>query len=438
MGVRNLWKRCTTFFKTQFATQSESEALREFVYLDEVSVISLLASQVGEITSEVSDALSMAEDVELSGNATASTGVLKGQFGSKFKSTSSESTQITRKANIQSLFRDFREKIISDLKLPDELSSKSGAPTQDEFLNDTKYCVEVGTLSRGQLIEVTVELEAAPVFRVSTMLSEIYDIGVNHPEIFGSANLPREMGAMVRLFERLLTGLVPIQGKCTDLCIFEHDGLKYLARKSTLQRLSLTGDPLVIVGVTDQQFYWKDLRRILFSKSEFKMLCRIERSGIQDKWNPVKLSDVFNDVLPQMGDLSQIMSSMSSQLLSSSAVEASYDSQLANALSHFAAQLLAMTDAQPDSSKVSELERLVDDLARRGHRDIEFQRDAFDAVASLIGYELTPQRAVECRREARLASGLRLVDDSPSDVRTSVVPSPKGSLLDTEVIAIYW
>ena len=58
--------------------------------------------------------------------------------------------------------------------------------------------------------------------------------------------------------------------------------------------------PLYVVGVAEAELFWRDLRRILFSSSDYRMLCRLGRTSAQRTWTPVKLTDVLEGVVPDL------------------------------------------------------------------------------------------------------------------------------------------
>jgi hypothetical protein len=91
------------------ATTSEPGRLREFIYLDEVSLRSLLASQTGDVKDVVSEAISKAENAELAAELSADAFIGKGKLNSRYQTSNSRSIQTSRKAIIQSLFKDFRD-----------------------------------------------------------------------------------------------------------------------------------------------------------------------------------------------------------------------------------------------------------------------------------------------------------------------------------------
>ena len=89
---------------------SQPAPLREFIYLDEVSLRSLLASQQGAIEDAVSEAFSNAENAELAAELSADAVVGKGKINSRYQTSNSRSIQTTRKVIAQSLFKSFKER----------------------------------------------------------------------------------------------------------------------------------------------------------------------------------------------------------------------------------------------------------------------------------------------------------------------------------------
>lgn len=447
MRIWNWCKRTVVRLKLFLNPQEAAPPLlREFVYLDEVSVISLLSSQVGEIKSEVSSATTLAEQAELTSGISASSGVAKAEVGSKYQTTSSFATQITRKSNIQSKFRDLIDAIDPTFALYlRDATPEDSKRNLKELISDPDLCRPTTSFVRGDLIEVTVELEADPVFKLSTILSEVYDLGVQYPELLGASNLPPEMAEMVKVFDKLLSGLVPVRGQSVDYLVISHDGEQYVVRNSTAKLLGIAGTPLTVVGVTDQGSYWKDLRRILFTKARFTMLCRIDKDGVQHDWTPVKLADVFSDAVPGLGNLTVAMNEMTDAMLQGADHHEVANNGIGPALTHYADRLLSRPDVAMSSENSDRLRALISSSAQLRDHDLEGQRILFDEVTTLVGVQITPQEGVELRRESRLASGLTLFGQSSATSSRSDRSRPLGgpgtlndTLLDVEIVAIYW
>lgn len=75
-------------------------------------------------------------------------------------------------------------------------------------------------LRRGDLVEVEVELEAEPIFRVSTMLATLLDLFQEQPELLPEADRAelRQGVAASRVLETLLAGLVPLRVALLTSC----------------------------------------------------------------------------------------------------------------------------------------------------------------------------------------------------------------------------
>ena len=53
-----------------------------------------------------------------------------------------------------------------------------------------------------------------------------------------------------------------------------------------------------VVGVTQRDLFWKDIRQVLFSGARYTVFCRLGMSGLADKWHPVKVADVLAGIAP--------------------------------------------------------------------------------------------------------------------------------------------
>lgn len=159
MSVRGWLRRRRRERRWRKAERKERGPLREFVYLDEVAVYSLIASQVGLVVTEITDTQATSLQTELSSGIGVST-PLKAEVGSKLQAGESQSSQVLRKAIIQTTFEQLRDAAERSkaLKLRAEPDL---APVQS--LDDIKrlatgdgssLVVPPGRLVRGDLVEL--------------------------------------------------------------------------------------------------------------------------------------------------------------------------------------------------------------------------------------------------------------------------------------------
>lgn len=430
--------------------------LREFVYLDAVSLHSLLVSQNATIPSEISQAISRADEAELTGTVGTKVGsdVLGGsaqaETTARYQTSNSNSMQSSRKAVIQTLFKELRE-LPLDFKLgtrddePEHLKDAAAITTTSD-----RRAVEPATgFTRGTLVEVEVTLAVDPVFKLGAMMTEWNAMADDLPGMFGSQGLLgflRDTEPIMKVLDRFLAGLIPIKATATNHVVAEVDGNEYVVHKAAINGLELKVCPLHIVGVTEHIGYWKDIRRVLFSGARFTVLGRIARDGLHEKWTPVKLADLFSEVAPDFVDQINAIRSPSAAD-ADGAPQQVQQKALDEALGAYKD---ALTPAGAEWS--IEAEDALQALKRQlvvGPTDASAQRRAFDQVRDAVtkafdAEQLSASADLKARQDARAKSGLELFPSLGISLSPMAAepPSKKDKLqermLDAEVIAIYW
>ncbi|MXW75320.1 MAG: hypothetical protein F4Z58_04650, partial [Acidimicrobiaceae bacterium] len=293
------------------------------LYLDEVSVYSLLASRKGAIATEFTESQTASLNSEVGGSLGGGFGVTKAEVRSRIESAQSRTSQVLRKAIIQTSFKELHDLERPGLRLACARNNSRTPETNsradlERHLNQhlsTGHIIDPRTLGRGDLIEVEVVLEADPIFRVSTIITTIREILEENMQLFSGENVDQlaEMRSIGRLLESLLADLVPIRGTLVNYRVVEFGGSEYLVHRDLADPFGVGGDlalsDAVVVGVAERDLFWKDIRRVLFSGSRFTVFCRLGGEGLQDRWRPIKLMDVLHDIHPvfgeQIGDLGE-------------------------------------------------------------------------------------------------------------------------------------
>ena len=72
---------------------------REFVYLDEVSVLSILASRTGRIATESTESQTSSHSSEIKGSFGVGLGGTKANLGTKMQTGQVEASQVSRQSN---------------------------------------------------------------------------------------------------------------------------------------------------------------------------------------------------------------------------------------------------------------------------------------------------------------------------------------------------
>ncbi|QCQ91771.1 hypothetical protein E7742_11380 [Rhodococcus sp. SGAir0479] len=400
----------------------------------------------------MSRAISQAEEAEVTGKVAAGNDVLgKAELGSRFKTSNSNNVQTSRKAIVQTLFNELYDDASIEYAIKVSKVAPRPASNVDSAIKPVgRYgAVPASVFTRGTLIEVEVSLDVDPVFKLRTMMSEIEAMAKESGELFGSAGqaMLREVGPMNQFIERLLAGLIPIRAKATSLSVIEVDGQEYIVDNRIIDQIDVVRRPLEVVGVTEHIGYWKDIRRVLFSSSRVKVLCRVARDGIHHRWTPVKLAHLFNDVSPELADQINEAGRTGISGLRDSGASADIG-VLQQALRFYRQELEKVADVELDGKDRDELDVELQGLSSDGSTS-SVQRQAFAtvyrAVAAKSGKEelLNPDADLAARNFARASAGLSLSPAFGSRVEIATHETERSSeadsrLLDVEFVAIYW
>lgn len=287
---------------------------REFIYLDEVSVVSLLASLHGEIKQSVTDKLTQTEESALTSSVS---GGPKGAFSlqSKVGSTRSSAREVVRRAVIQSNFRDLWRSDVGVLlhdtksngRTPKrKISTLSEMKRELKNLKKGKLAVDLTSIKRGSILEMDIRLEADRFFKIITVGTNLLGLVDGKEELFGLMGKEMDKASpVIQVLRELSVGLVPVHGISKSHCVIEVDGKSLVVATDVLApggELLASARELELVGFTEEGSYWRDLRRTLFSGAIYSAYVRVEKDVTAQPWSPIKLADLFEEAVPGMGD----------------------------------------------------------------------------------------------------------------------------------------
>lgn len=400
MALNDWWRRFRDRRRAKRAKKvfDTARPLREFVYLDEVSLTSLLVSQRDTIPEHVTSGRSVSEQAEISAKASVDAVAAKAESTTRYQTANSSSVESSRKAVVQTLFNELRDDAKLPIALRDDTVGPVSIPVDSATEDEGHRGWRSEDLLRGQLIELEVVLEVDPVFKLGTMVSEFSAMAAEYPQMAGTAGLAMldEIEPVKKVLDRLLAGLIPIRATACNYVVTTIDGQEYVVRSGTANELSAPVRQLEIVGVTEHVGYWKDIRRVLFSSGQFKLLCRVARPGLHETWTPVKVAHLFGDVAPSLVEQIDTLSRAGTTGLDGLASGQSHLA-LVRALAAYADQIASMTNQSLQPSAAVELieiaARAVDEASP------SVQRQAFAAVRELIVAEnsdraLTPNKTL--------------------------------------------
>lgn len=258
-------------------TKEQFDEVREFIYLDEISVRSLLASTgEGGIRTETVEQNVRTTRKQRGGSTTISAGPAKvsGKGGSEREVQTS--VEERRNFNLtQSKFTQLHNSDAVNTKLAlDQVPDDS---TENEF--DPLPTAELG---RGDIIELRVNISANLLFRLYQVIEYI-----GEPL---ESELDREIKENLRLIDLSLGNSIPIVGTAIDYQVVEEDGVRSVRLASNIDADTVDNVcDLKITTLLNIDDLWTDPIHTLFNDDVFVVYCRVEDDDI-DAWHPLKIT----------------------------------------------------------------------------------------------------------------------------------------------------
>ena len=426
-------KKLWLALRNKFRRQKEvgQFQLREFIYLDEVSLQSLLVSLHGELTEKKSITDSTSNTKNVGGNIdTNNLAPLKLGFTAQYQSGKSDATQTEKKATVQSWFRELYE-------TPNILGVQ---PLED---GDQDIIVKSSALQRGTLAELQVVLATDPYFNVVTSISEFFKLSENISELNGYS----EIKWQIELLQQLLAGLIPIKAEILNYRALKTGDDTYLVHEDKATGVSTSKIKVNLVGVTELSAYWKDIRRVLFANQEFRVLCRISRPGLVQDWNPIKLLDLFGNVIPQkeIHNFKKTLKLPSYNVDAASTAETGNDasSKMRSALEEYIKSSCEHAGGEIGSDEVEGIIKEVlkgnFDEGSMGDRKVLYEK--VDGELASLKIDVPPNIRVTLRERSSEKAGLshKLFTLASSEAKKVEEKSVAEELfIEAEIIAIYW
>ena len=439
------------------SSEAEHGDLREFVYIDDESVQSLLASRTGAIDTDYTDSETLGSKRTREATAGLKHGPLN--FGGKANREESVGTtaQVVRKSNAQARFKQLLDMQLEGLLLraapPDALANTAESPSVAQVVQSFEqmreqhqgHVVPGADICRGDLFELEIELEAEPIYGVSAAIASLIALFEQAPEMVPKDDRDniRQVSAVAKMLDQLLGGLVPVRGRAVDYRVLRRGDGDYVIHKSLVAQLPAEErwslEPLVVVGVAERELFWKDIRRVLFAGYRYTVLARVAVDGLPNSWQPIKLVDLVEQVSPELADMlgsasTEVLASLGDSAALEQADAASTQSQ--RALDQYRDLVAGELGVEP-----AEAEGRCEGLPAV---EAGLDRQAFREVAQAVTDRLVANPADAPSRE-RLST-LRdeawrrsLVEpEAPERELRAFAPTTAERYLNAEFVAIYW
>ncbi len=441
--MRQIFSAFKAFWFALRKKPKEPGQLREFVYLDETSVESLLASLDGEVLTGVTESRSKGYELGLSATG-AALGVPAGVSPSATRSRS-VTVEEQRKSVAQSAFARLRSRHLDHLRL----EAESPARIEGRRTLNRSEDLDVSTLRRGDLVEVDAVLGASEVFRVKTVIDSMIGVAETFPDSIPASALSaiRQGAPISALLGSLSQGMIPIEGEVVGFRSVRHSGERWIvptAVASAMEESGWSSEPLFIVGVTLSPLFWQDTRRILFSNYKYRLLGRLVHDGVKSSWSSIKLADVLKDVNSELSATFESLGPTFLKALQDGSGVNAADDKLDEAgvarLLAYGGSVAAAADLPWTPSLREKVFQIVSDSS--GQPGVEdwatTQRLIDDAVFSMTCNRVIPTKLALIRGEyPRPAVNASVV--SPTGGADATASGGQGAnYVEVEIIAVYW
>lgn len=251
------------------------EELREFVYLDRDSVVSLLASIEGAIKQERIEQIGSRSTERVAGGVNASISGVGAKVEGEQVEMGESTSEVVHNYAIQSLFDqlDQHRRHDEDIGL---------------FDSDEETGVDISKVIRGKILRVDVKLETHYLYRFYKVMMYLQE---NIPEAVG----PKDEDVL-ELIESMFGTEIPVSGRVLD----------YQVKDGRIQPGGpddSDGDPLYIVGQLNALKLWQDVPDALFDEEEYTVFCRVEETYDKESWHPLSLAQKIETVSPPLAQL---------------------------------------------------------------------------------------------------------------------------------------
>lgn len=443
--MRRIAKAFKAFWAVLRKKKAKPGQLREFVYLDETSVESLLASLDGEILTGITESRSRGYELGLSATG-AAPGVPAG-----FSPTASRSRSTTveeqRKSVAQSAFARLRSRHYQELRLAADQAPEISARTvinPDEDLLAT-------SLRRGDLIEVDAILGTAEVFKVQTVIDSMIGVVNSFPDLLPSNALDavRQGEPIATLLGSLSQGLIPVEGSVVGYRHITYESRDWIVPDKVAEALVSAGaisHEVVIAGVTLSPLYWQDTRRVLFSESRYRVLGRLVHDGVRAGWSAVKVTDVLKSVNPELGRTIDSLGPMFLRALQNGEEQGDHSVDPSSMTEPFLSYAEDLAEVAGLNWTPALKELIIDKLQQHPGeaRNAEEWREKLKVVDNAVFSETANLVAPNALVTLRSRHPLMATAHEPTASAVSPVPCSRESTdrartyLELEIIAIYW
>lgn len=376
---------------------------RQFIYLDELSVESLLASkgEGGIISQMTKEGLSETSE-ELKGDVNASiAGVGSKVSGSKLEKNSQRTASVNHFNLIQSQFTRLYKSDKIQFKTLEE-----GVDTED--------------IDRGDILKIEANISVNKLYQTSKTFEYLDDLFPS--EISDNHQVRNVMEKLSSLFEES----IPVVGEATRLELEEDDQIKTNENPK---------NPLTLVGNLEHELLWADPAKSLYSKEEFVVVCRVKAIKEYEDTKSLKISEIIDPLMPKTAssfeqEMENAVDAIETQLSEYDAINAGQSEGYLSSYSETLQEKYTEVEETTEQELMQKVLQKSGNLSRQQEK--QYRKDLTEEFTDLYeeetGVSIKPEERIDIRGDIEQdASDFEIENDETA-----------GKVIDSEIIAIYW
>lgn len=400
--------------------------IRQFLYLDSIALRSIYVSRYGPEDARTTITLSQTKGLEIAASSGITVPAIESasgratDIGSKFISQRSRSDQVELVASEQSLFRDF-------------LDRESAAGQLGQIWDGTpdangNFPAAQKRFNRGDLIQVRIRLEADLLYRMSSFIAAMTDLSEDASQL----QLPSTAEAMeiAGILRKLLINQAPIDAELVDWSLDPSTNV--------FRQRQCNDSAIRLVGLTQVDNYWVDVRRALFDGAECIALVRVSEDVPSTDWSPLKLFDAVKG-LPGFDFLEDGIGQLRADIGEAPKFDRNVEVALTNALTEY------LSRYAPEEAKFRAplVEYIASNYASRLPSASAIS-EAFDDVEKLFkssDEKIENDALAEARLDLLQKHALGVDGTNIAPAAENLSPeaqSPADAIIVGEIIALYW
>lgn len=414
-GFRNYWRQWRFGQASGDSTSEEGQQfpqLREFVYIDQRSVRSLLAStDSGRVAAEQTDRESNINTSEHQANAGAGAGPVNVGAGVRRLSQQGRETE-----NVYSF--DLIQSKFTRLYEHEKITPKISLEADGAY--ELRDSLELSELDRGTVLELRGTIQLHPLYRVYRAI-EYIDTAAPEESIVAEGDL--------QVIEESLEDKIPVEIEVEGLSLDGDRGI----------RVDSEGDAFNVVALLDETELWTEAIQTLASSKQFRVFCRVE--AVRSNWYPMKLIRVLESISADLaekynteleGELQAAMDAFEASVEASSETSG-VDEQTVRDYAEFLAEKAntSVDDDQIDEVAENALDAYSPEAVVAIEKEVRFLKETYNAFTEVESEDVFSEDSSSLRSEYHR-------DQTAESQSSDYSERDFTAHLEVNVIGVYW